>query len=181
MCNDYCELTGNAGEEDICFCSDMVSRLSTCDTHIGFKVVDRTFYDSPDFIKSGPFIRIPLDAGKSSENHVFIGISGMSLFRSATRIFVAADILSLYHMDFGTAPFFLDSPAFFVTMPEIFHCKRRVLWTGGIAVKVVPGLWKSTFIAYIIRDQDFGKMEFIFQEIVSFYCVKSRIAKKGIW
>lgn len=115
----------------------MVSCLSSSDAHIDLKVIDCTFYDGPDLIKSDPIIGIPLDSGKFAEVHVFIGISGTPLFRSAAWIWAVIDILPFHHMDFGTAPFFAVDPAFFVTMPEMFHSERRIVWTGGITVKVL--------------------------------------------
>lgn len=135
-------------------------------------MIDRTFYDGPDLIKRVPLIGIPLDPGKFTEVHVFIGISGTAFFRSAARILAVADILPFNHMDFGTAPFFAVGPSFFVTMPEMFHSEGRVVWVGGVTVKVISNLWKRAFIAYIIRDQGFGTMELIFQEAIGFDGVK---------
>lgn len=53
--NNYRKLAGYPGEKYICFCSCMVSGAFACDTHIGFKVVDRPFYGSPYFIERIPF------------------------------------------------------------------------------------------------------------------------------
>lgn len=94
MSDDYCELTGNAGEEHICFCSDLVLCLSSGDAHIDLKVIDRTFYDGPNLIKNNPFIGISLNSGK---------FAGTSFFCGVARIFAVADILPFYYMDFGTA------------------------------------------------------------------------------
>ncbi|WP_173793705.1 hypothetical protein [Dorea formicigenerans] len=45
----------------------MVSGLSTSDTHIGFEVLDGTFYNSSYFIDAIPFIRITLDTRKHAQ------------------------------------------------------------------------------------------------------------------
>lgn len=58
---------GNASEENISFCGGMVSGLSTSDTHIGFEVLDGTFYNSSYFIDAIPFIRITLDTRKHAQ------------------------------------------------------------------------------------------------------------------
>lgn len=89
-------------------------------------MIDCTFYDGPDLIKSDPFIGIPLDSGKFAEAHVFISINGTAFFRGAAWILAVTDILPFHHMDFGTAPFFAVGPSFFVTMPEMFgHSQGR--------------------------------------------------------
>ena len=180
MGNNYCELTCNTGEKDIRFCGDMVARLPPSDTHIDLQVVDRTLYDCTDLIKRDPFLGVPLDSGEFAEVHVFISISVAPLLCSAARLFAIADILPFHHMDFWTAPFFPVSPAFFVTMSEMFHGKGRVIWAGRIAVKVISDFRESTFVPYIIRDQGFGKMEFIFQEAISLDGVKSRVPEKSM-
>lgn len=83
-------------------------------------------------------------------------------------------------MDFGAYPFVPVRAPFFVAVPGIFHGKAAVLWAGGITVSVIADLFKSTLIPRIIRDQGFGKMEFIFKEAISFNCVKRGIAKECI-
>ena len=45
----------------------VVSGLSTSDTHIGFEVLDGTFYNSSYFIDAIPFIRITLDTRKHAQ------------------------------------------------------------------------------------------------------------------
>ena len=143
-------------------------------------MVDRAFYDGTDLIKSVPFLRVPLDPGKSAEVHVFISIGSAPLFRSTAWIVTAADILPFHHVDFWTAPFFAVGPAFFMAMPEMFHGEGRVVWTGGITVKVISDFRQGTFVTDVIRDQSFGKMEFLFQEAIGFDGVKSRIPEEGI-
>ena len=64
----------------------MVSGLSTSDTHIGFEVIDGTFYNSSYFIDAIPFIRITLDTRKHAQIHVFIGISCPVSFGRAARV-----------------------------------------------------------------------------------------------
>ena len=179
--DNYCELARNTGEKDIRFCGNMVARLPSSDTHINLKVVDRTLYDRADFIKREPFLGVPLDSREFAEVHVFISISGAPLFCSAARFFAIADILAFHHMNFGASPFFPVSPAFFVTMPEMFHGKGRVIGAGGITVKVISDFRESAFVAYIIGDQCLGKMKFIFQEAISFDGVKSSVSEKSIW
>lgn len=65
-------------------------------------------------------------------------------------------------------------------MPEMFHGEGRVVWTGGITVKVISDFRQGAFVTGVIRDQSFGKMEFLFQEAIGFDGVKSRIPKEGI-
>ena len=178
--NNYGELARNTGKKDIRFCGDMVARLPPSDTHIDLQVVDRTLYDCTDLIKRDPFFGVPLDSGEFAEVHVFVSISGAPFFCRAAWFFTIADILAIHHMDFWTPPFFPVSPAFFVTMPKMLHGKGRVVWAGGIAVKVISDFGKSTFVPYIIRDQGFGKMEFIFQEAISLDGVKSRVPQESI-
>lgn len=83
----------------------MVTGFPPGDTQVGFEIVDAPFHDGPDFIKGNPFIRIPLDARKHTEIHVFVGICGVSFFSRAARGFTIADPLPLYHVDFWTDPF----------------------------------------------------------------------------
>lgn len=61
-----------------------------------------------------------------------------------------------------------------------FHGKEAVLRAAGIAVNVIPDFIKRAFIPWVVRDESFGEMEFIFRETVSFNGVKSRITKEGV-
>lgn len=54
-------------------------------TYVGFEMVNAPFHDGSDFIKGNPFIRIPLDAGKHTEVHVFVSIGDTSLFGGTAR------------------------------------------------------------------------------------------------
>lgn len=83
-------------------------------------------------------------------------------------------------MDFGAALFFTVSPSFFMTIAKMFHSECRLIWAGRVFVDDITDLRESAFIAYIIRDQGFGKMEFIFQEAIGFDGVKGRVTKESI-
>lgn len=78
MRNNDSQLAGNPCRKNIRFRSGMVSGFPPGDTHVGFEMVDAPFHDGPDFIKGNPFIRIPLDARKHTEVHVFVSIGGVS-------------------------------------------------------------------------------------------------------
>lgn len=86
VCNDYGELAGNLGQEYIRFCSGMVPRFPSSDTHVGLKVVDGPFHDCPYFVKRIPFAGIPLDAWKHAEVHVFVNIGDTAFFGCAQHI-----------------------------------------------------------------------------------------------
>lgn len=66
--NNDSQLADNARKENIRFRSGMVTGLPPGDTHIGFAMVNAPFRDDPDFVKGTPFIRIPLDTGKHTED-----------------------------------------------------------------------------------------------------------------
>lgn len=178
--NDYGELTGNPGKEYVRFRRNMVPRLASRNTHIGLEMINSPFHNGPDLVKGIPFIGIPLDTGKLAEIHVFVSIGGTPLFCRAAGVLAVADIRPLYHMDLGTAPFFAVSPPFLTTVTKIFHVERGVIGTGGITVTVISDFWERTFIANIIRDEDFGEMEFIFQKAIGFDGVKGRISQEDI-
>ena len=76
MGNDYRKLAGNAGQKDIRLCGDMVPGFSPGNAHVGFKMIDGSFDNGPDLVKSNPFLRVSLNTGKHTEIHIFIGISG---------------------------------------------------------------------------------------------------------
>lgn len=59
---------------------------------------------------------------------------------------------------------------------------RRISWQGccPLTVNVIADFFKRTLISWIIRDQGFGKVKFIFKKAVSFNCIKRGIAQKGI-
>ena len=79
--------------------------------------------------------------------------------------FAIADILAFHHMNFGASPFFPVSPAFFVTMPEMFHGKGRVIGAGGITVKVISDFRESAFVAYIIGIRALEKWNSSFRKL----------------
>ena len=47
MGNDDGKLAGNPGQEYIRLRSGMVAGFPTCNTHVGFEVVDSTFHNGP--------------------------------------------------------------------------------------------------------------------------------------
>lgn len=140
----------------------MIPGFPSGNTHISFQMVDSPFHNASDFVKSNPFIRVPLKSGKHAKIHVLISISGASLFGGAARVFTVAAPLPFYHMDFGADPFIPVRTAGFMTMPRIFHIQTAVFRTGGVAVNFVTDLIKSTFVSWIIGNEDFGKMKIIF-------------------
>ena len=56
----------------------MVTGFPPGSAHVGFEVVDGTFHNGSDFIGGKPFLRVTLDAGKPTEVHVVVSISGPS-------------------------------------------------------------------------------------------------------
>ena len=87
MGNDYRKLAGNAGQKDICLCGGMVPGFSSGNAHVGFKMIDGSFDNGPDLVKSNPFLRVSLNTGKHTEIHIFIGISGATFFSSTAGFF----------------------------------------------------------------------------------------------
>ena len=180
MSNDYGELTGDPGEEYVRLRRNMMPRLTSRNAHIGLKMINRAFHNGPNLIKGNPFIGIPLDTGELAEIHVFVSIGGTPFLCRAAGILAVADISSFYHMDFGAAPFFTVSPPFLMTVSKILHVEGRVIGAGGITVTVISDFWKRAFIANIIRDEDFGEMELIFEKAIGFDGVKGRISQEDI-
>ena len=142
-------------------------------------MADGTFHYGSDFIGGDPFTRVTLDAGKHTEVHVVVSISGPSFFGGAAGLLTVADPLPFYHVDFRTDPFVTVRASLFMAVPGIFHVQAAVFRAGGVSVHVVADFFKSTFISGVIRNQDPGKMAFIFQETIGFNCVKRGIPKKG--
>ena len=127
VCNDHRDLAGNTGKEYICFGSGIVSGLTSGDTHIYLKVVDGTFHNGTDPIKSDPFIGIPLDAGEHAQVHILGGISGTAFLCTAAGDITVTDPFTFYHVDFGTAPFDSVRPSFFTGDTTIMHGKGIVI------------------------------------------------------
>ena len=180
MGNNNGKLTGNPGKEHIRFRSGMVSGFPSGDTHVGFEMVNGPLHDRPDFIEGNPFVRTPLDAGKHAEVHVFVSISSAAFFGSAAWILTITYPLSFDHVYFWADPFVAVRASFFMAVPGIFHIEGAVPGTGGVTVNVISDLFKCTFISQVIRDQCFGKVEFLFKETISFNGIKSGIAEEGI-
>ena len=78
-CNNHGKLAGNSGKKNICFRGCMVSGVLTSNAHIGFEVVDGSFYGSSYFIEGIPFNGITLNPRKHAKFHVFIGVSSSAL------------------------------------------------------------------------------------------------------
>ncbi len=180
MGNDHGKLAGNPGEEHIRFRGGMVTAPSSGGAHIYFEVVDGTFYDGPDLIERYPLVRITLDTREHAEFHVIVSISGTSSFGSAAWFLAITHPLTFHHVYFWAYPFVPVRASFFVAVSGIFHGKAAVFWAGWIAVNVVADFFKSTLISWIIRDQGFREMEFIFQEAISLNGIKGGVAEKGI-
>ena len=67
-----------------------------------------------------------------------------------------------------------------MAMPGIFHIEGAVLGASGVAINVIADLYKSAFISGIIRNQGFGKMEFLLKEAIGLNRIKSGITKEDI-
>lgn len=64
-----------------------------------------------------------------------------------------ADPLTFYRLDLWTASFIAVSPSFFMKMFEVLHIIDRViLWTSGIAIKIVTNLIKEALVPDIIGN-----------------------------
>ena len=136
----------------------MVSGLSTSDTHIGFEVIDGTFYNSSYFIDAIPFIRITLDTRKHAQIHVFIGISCPVSFGRAARV-IAITNPAFMIVYFGADSFDTVRPSIFLCNALVFHGKIRIIRAGWITVGIVSNLFEGTFISGVIRYQCPGKMK----------------------
>ena len=180
MCDDHRDLAGNTSKEYICLSCGVVPGLAACNTHVGFKVVDGTFHNGADFVKGDPFIRIPLDAGEHAEIHVFISVSGAPLFRGAAWILAVADPFAFDHMDFRADPFVPVGTSFFMAVASEFHSKGGVPGACGIAVNVVADFFKGAFIPWVIGDECFGEVEFLFKEAMGLNGVKSGVTKESV-
>lgn len=158
----------------------MIPSAFSCHAHIDFKVVDGPFYGSPYFIEGIPFRCVPLDPREHAEFHVFIGISGPASLCGAARVFTVANPLSLYHVNFGTAPFDTVRPPLFLCDATAFHGKGGIVGTGGIAVFVKANLFEGTFVPRIVRDQCFLEAEIVLEETVNISRIKSSVPEEGI-
>ena len=83
-------------------------------------------------------------------------------------------------MDFGADPFVPVGTAFFMAVTSVFHVQRTVTGAGGIAVYVVADFFKGAFIPWVIGDECFGEVEFLFKEAIGFNSVKSRVPKESV-
>ena len=108
MGNDCRELDGNTGEKNIYLCSDMAAGLLPGDAHICLKVVDRAFYDGTDLAVC-PFLQYCLDF--CSRRHTALSSCGF--------------------LDSPQPYFFAVSPAFFMTVPEMFQGEGGVFGQMG--------------------------------------------------
>ena len=179
MGNNDCELAGNPGKKNICF-GGVVSGFSSSNTHVDFQVVNSTFHNGSELVKGEPVIRIPLDTGEHAEVQIFVSISGTPFLCRCTGIFAVADIFPLYHVHFGADPFDAVSTSFLVGNTTILHGKRRVIWTGRIAVFVVTDFFEGTFISWIVRDEGHGEMKIVPQHSIGFDGIERGISQKSI-
>jgi hypothetical protein len=99
------QLTGNAGDEYICFSGLMVAGLSPCDAHIALEMLNDTFHGSADFVQSAPFVGITLYAGEHTEIHIFVCIGCTPALGVGAGISAFADPFAFDHTHFGAAPF----------------------------------------------------------------------------
>ena len=157
--NDYSQLAGNTCEEDIRFRGGMVAGFSSGNTHIDFKVANSTFHDGSDFVSVIPFVGITLNTREHTQFHVFIGVSGSSFFSRAAGILTFTMPLAFYVTHLRASPFDAVSPTFLFCDTKVFHGKRRVFRAGRVTVLIVTDLFEGAFIAWIVGDKSFGKME----------------------
>lgn len=159
MGNDHGDLAGDASQEHICFCSDMVAGLPASGTHAVLEMVDGALYDRPYLIEGVPFSRATLDTREPAEVHVIISIGGASSLGCATGILAVTYPSTSDHVDFGAYPFITVGTSFFVTVPGISHVQATVPRTYRIPIGIVPDLFESALIPRVIRDQSLSKME----------------------
>lgn len=137
VCNDNGKLAGNPSKEDIRFCGQMVPCVSPGNAHVDLKVVNGSFDNCAYLVEADPFFRIPLDTGKHSQFHVFVGIRCPALLGCGTGVFTVAYPLPFYHMNLWTAQFDTVSTSFFFGNTEVFHGEGGLIWTGGIPIFIV--------------------------------------------
>lgn len=155
MGNDYRKLAGNAGQKDIRLCGGMVPGFSSGNAHVGFKMIDGSFDNGPDLVKSNPFLRVSLNTGKHTEIHIFIGISGATFFSSTAGFFTVADPCPLLIAHFGAAPFDTVSPSLLPGNTQVLHGEEGVFRASGISVFIISYFLESAFIPGIIWNQGF--------------------------
>ena len=105
MGNNYCDLAGDTGKEYICFGGEMISDLTSGDTHVDLKVIDGALHDSAYLVKGDPFFRIPLDTGEHAQFHVVSGVGSTSFCSAAAGIITLTYPFAFHHVDFEAAPF----------------------------------------------------------------------------
>ncbi len=172
MGNNNCQLAGDTCKESISFCGGVVPGFSSGGTHINLKVVDGTFHSSPDPVSVSPFLGITLDTRKHAQLHVFVGVSGPSLFSCAAGMPTLAKPLPLLVPHFRAAPFDAVCASLFFSHAMVFHGQGRVIWAGRVTVFIIAYFFEGTFITRVIRDKCFGKMETIEQGAIDFRRVK---------
>ena len=164
---DDSKMAGNSSQKHICFCGCMVSGSFTCDAHVGFKVVNCSFYAGSYLIKINPFRGVPLDTWKHTELHVFVGISSSAFLYSGTGIWTVTYSVSFYHTNFRTAPFDTVRTSFFFRDSAVFHGERGIIGAGRITVFIEANFFEGAFIAGIIRDQRFLETEVIAERTIN--------------
>lgn len=158
----------------------MVSGVLTSNAHIGFEVVDGSFYGSSYFIEGIPFNGITLNPRKHAKFHVFIGVSSSALLSCTARMFTLTDPLCVFHANFRTAPFDTVGTPFFTRNATILHGQQGVIRASGISVFIVAHFLKRTFVTRVVWDQYFLESKVIFQEAVNVSRIKGGISQKSI-
>lgn len=180
MSHDYRDLAGNSSQKHVRLGRRMVSGSLAGNAHVEFEMVDCPFNAGSDFIKVVPLGRIPLDAGEHTEVHVVIGIGGSPLFGGSARFLAIAGVLPFYHVDFRAVPFDAIRTPLFLRDAAVFHGKRGILWTGGIAILVVADPFERALVTGIVRNKSLLETEIIFQETIDVGGIKGGITKKGV-
>lgn len=67
-----------------------------------------------------------------------------------------------------------------MAVPGVFHVQGTVFGAGRVAVGVIADFLKGAFIPWVIRDEDFGEMEFILKEAVNLNRIKSGITQESV-
>ncbi|MBR4058403.1 MAG: hypothetical protein IKK03_01015 [Lachnospiraceae bacterium] len=94
--------------------------LPTGGAHVCFEVVDSTFHNSPDIVKSDSFIAIPLDAGEHVESQVLISVSGSSFLGGTARIAHSQTHLPSFMWTLGQHHLILSERPFSFVIPQYF-------------------------------------------------------------
>ena len=178
--NDYSDLAGDASQEYIRFCGNVVAGFPSSSTHAVFEMVDGTLYDRPYLIEGVPFIGAALDTREFAKVHVIISIGSASSFGCTAGSFAVTYPFPFDHVDFGAYPFITVGASFFVAVSGVLHIQAAVPRTYWIPISIVLDFFEPAFIPGVIRDQCPGKMKLVFEDAVDPNRIKCRVTEEGI-